>query len=170
VAGVTFGALAVVMGVGFSFLAPPPPAPRAQVYDAGGYDVIVARPEHVPADRVGREIALKSPLVVRVPPTMTEPDVLQALQQTGLSARASLPVQPRGVLAVLLPLGIASLGLMALAASLPSLLLRRPRARRALQALCVLAAAASIGVAVTRGALSWPGTDAWSRAPRLELR
>ena len=101
---------------------------------------------------------------------MPADELAAKLAASGVGARASLPMSPRGTLAILLPVLIAGLGILALALAVPSLLIAGRGARIAAQLLLLLVSAAVMGLILERGALSWPGMQTWRSAPRLEMR
>ncbi|MCC7109580.1 MAG: serine/threonine protein kinase [Deltaproteobacteria bacterium] len=174
VAGLTFGVLAVAMGVGFAFAAPLIVPTEVYAYDApAGHEVLVAAPEHAPDALRTRRVSLASPKVrfpgEPAPQPHTAAELEGRLKGSGVWARAALPPTLRAQVAVILPVVIAGLGLLALAFSLPGLLLRR-RVPRTLARVAMLAGVSvGIWVALQQGALSWPGLQAWRGAPRLEL-
>jgi serine/threonine protein kinase len=170
VAFLTFGALALAMGIAFSFLAPRPPVRFVAAYDdgSGQNDVVVAAQDAPPT---WRQVNLGAPEVKvggelkKIEPAVFE----QELATSGVLVRASLPATTRGMLAVLLPVLIAGLGLLALAGAVPALVLSSTRLRAIAQVALVLAAALLVAALVKRGALSWPGLDAASNVAKLEL-
>jgi serine/threonine protein kinase len=167
VAFLTFGALALAMGVAFSFLTPrPTPHYVAAIAGAGG-EVFVA-PADAPSG--ARTVDVTRPdAKVNGALVPLEPSALGArLESSGVRLRASLPSTPRATLAALLPVLIAGLGLLALAGALPTVIFSSSR-RLAGQAGFLAVAVAVVGFAVKAGALSWPGVDAWKRAARLEM-
>ena len=95
-------------------------------------------------------------------------DFARQLAGSGVTLRASVPQTPRGLLAVLLPVLIAGLGLIALAGAIPALLVSAPRPRALAQVALLLASLAVAGAIVKRGALSWPGLDAARTPAKLE--
>lgn len=169
----TFGALVLVMGVGFSF-AIARPQPRFLVYaDAKGTDVVVGDAAAIPATAVARPLDLQAPSLRRAGAVTAEPvdpaELSRQLKTSGVWARASLPSTTRTTLAALLPVLITALGLLALAFALPVFLVRGTRQlvlRLVFLASVVLATVAG----VERGVLSWPGRAAWNNQPTLEWK
>lgn len=174
VAGLTFGVLAVAMGVGFAFAAPQIVPTEVYAYDApAGHEVLVAAPEHAPDAQKTRRVSVASPKVrfpgEPAPRPHTAAELEGRLKGSGVWARAALPPSLRAQVAVILPVVIAGLGLLALAFSLPGLLLRRRVPRTLARVVMLGGASVGIWVALQQGALSWPGLQAWRGAPRLEL-
>lgn len=174
VAGVTFGVLALAMGVGFAFAAPQMSPVDVYAYRASaGHEVLVALPTHAPDPTMVRRVSMSAPVVRcagEVPPRLCTPlELERLLRDAGVWQRASLPPMLRAQIALLLPVLIAGLGLVALAFSVPGVLVRGAGRRLVARVLLVGAAAAAIGLAVDVGALSWPGLRAWRQQPRLEL-
>lgn len=174
VAGLTFGLLAIAMGIGFAFAAPRIEPVDVYAYQApAGHEVLVALPEHAPDPKAVRRVSLSEP-TLRFPsdlaPRSYAPAELERLlRDAGVWSRAALPPTTRAQIAVLLPVLIAALGLLALAFSLPGLLLAGAGARNVVRTLLLAVAAGGIWFAVDGGALSWPGLRAWAEQPRLEL-
>lgn len=184
VAFLTFGALALAMGIAFSFLAPRPAARMVSAFEdpTGTFDILVA-PDDVAAVAaatgatanaanartidISTTARLKSGGAVReVPPEA----LAEKLASSGVAVRASLPASARGRLAMLLPVTIAGLGVLSLAIAVPALLVVVRRGRLAAQVLLVLTGAAAIAFVIENGALSWPGLRAWrGDPPRLEM-
>jgi serine/threonine protein kinase len=141
IAALTFGVLAIAMGVGFAFAAPQILPVEVFAYDApAGHEVLVALPEQAPDPTHVRRVSLAAPQL-RAPgqdaPSACDPATLERdLKRSGVWARAALPSTTRAQVALVLPVLIAGLGLLALAFALPS---------------------------------SRPGLDAWQATPRLEL-
>lgn len=174
VAGLTFGVLAVLMGIGFAFAAPTIVPVDVYAYASpAGHEVLVAAPEHVPDDSKARRVAVAAPAVRFAdepsPRLHTAAELEPRLKDSGVWARAALPPTLRAKTAVILPVLIAGLGLVALGVSLPSLLLRRALARNVARVLLLVGAGTGIWFALQQGALSWPGFQAWQKTPRLEL-
>lgn len=171
VALLTFGALALAMGIAFSLLAPRPHVRAVMAFEdaSGAFDVVVALQDAPPGARTvdATQARLK---VAGVPRAVPAAELAAKLAASGVAARASLPLSPRGTLAILLPVLIAGLGILALALAVPSLLIARRGARIAAQLLLLLLSAGVIGLILERGALAWPGMQTWRSAPRLEMR
>ncbi|OGQ23882.1 MAG: hypothetical protein A2138_22085 [Deltaproteobacteria bacterium RBG_16_71_12] len=174
VAGLTFGVLALAMGIGFAFAAPHMSPVDVYAYQASqGHEVLVAIAEHAPEPARARRVSISAP-VVRLPadpaPKAYAPNLLEdRLRASGVWARASLPPTTRAQLALLLPVLISGLGLLALAYSLPALLLRRAAPRVVARLVLLAGASAALWYALDAGALSWPGLQAWRERPHLEL-
>lgn len=174
VAGLTFGILALAMGIGFAFAAPTMAPVDVYAYQAPqGHEVLVALAQHAPDPASARRVSMVAP-TLRFPgdaaPKPYPPDVLERLlKSSGVWARASLPPTTRAQIALLLPVLISGLGLLALAFSLPAMALRRATPRNAVRAVLLVAAAAGVWFAVDGGALCWPGLQSWHERPRLEL-
>ena len=151
------------------------PAPRSFVAyaDPAGYDVVVANAAHVPAGRPGRPIDPAAASLLRagdLEPQQVAPKLLETrLRDSGVWARASLPMSPKGLLASLLPLIILALGALALAVALPIVVLSGPR-RLAMQVGLIVVALAVVGGFAERGGLAWPGRAAFDQQPLLEWR
>ncbi len=174
VAGLTFGMLAIAMGIGFAFAAPTITPVEVFAYPApSGHEVLVALPEHAPDPSAARRVSLIAPMVRRpqdqAPRPLAADELERMLRGSGVWARAALPPTMRAQIALLLPVLIAGLGLLALAFSLPALLLRAPWLRNGVRVLLLGGAGAAIWFALSGGALSWPGLAAWHERPRLEL-
>ncbi len=172
VAFLTFGALAVAMGVAFSFLAPHPSVRALVAYDAaGGADEIVVALRDAPPEG-GRTIDVADPHIKiggalkRLDPASFD----EQLEASGVKARATLPQTGRGILAVLLPVLIAGLGVLALAGALPALAVGAGRLRVLSQVLLVAVCALALAGVVKRGALSWPGLDTIETPAQLQPR
>ena len=170
----TFGALVLVMGVGFSF-AIARPQPRALVVytDPAGFDVVVGDVAQVPP---GAPQRLIDPLNATLKKANEEPKLvasseLQAkLIESGVWARASLPAVTRTTVGALLPLLIAALGILALAFAVPAFFVGDGKNRALARVVAVVVVVAATAVVVDRGALSWPGRAAWRATPRLEWK
>jgi len=168
----TFGALVLVMGVGFSF-AISRPTPHFLVYtDANGADVIVGDAVAVPANVQPRPLSLQAPSLRRaggaeqpVDPT----ELNSQLKSSGVWARASLPSTTRTTVAALLPVLITALGLFALAFAVPVFVVRAPR-QLLLRVVFVAVAALATFASIQWGALSWPGRAAWQQQATLEWK
>lgn len=174
VAGLTFGTLALAMGIGFAFAAPQISPVDVFAFQAPqGHEVLVAIAAHAPKPDAARRVSLAAP-VVRFPadptPKPCAPDMLEGkLKRSGVWARASLPPTTRAQIALLLPVLISGLGLLALAYSLPALLLRRSAPKVVARLILLVGTSAALWWAIDAGALSWPGLQAWRERPRLEL-
>ncbi|MCC7069813.1 MAG: protein kinase [Deltaproteobacteria bacterium] len=174
VAGLTFGLLALAMGVGFAFAAPQMTPVDVYAYRAPqGHEVLVALPSHAPDASAVRRVSMSAP-VARcagdpTPRLCTTDELERLLRTSGVWQRASLPPMLRAQVALLLPVLIAGLGLLALAFSLPALLVHSKGARTVTRVVLLAVAAAVAWYAVEAGALSWPGLRAWRQQPRLEL-
>jgi hypothetical protein len=171
----TCGALVVLMGIAFSYVVPVP-APRIFVsyLDPAGFSVIVADVSHVPVGRASEPFDIANGKLLKagdlyeaaVPSAAVE----QRLKASGVWTRASLPATSKAKTAVLLPLVIVAIGLLALALSVPCVVLPAGRRRLVLQVgLFVVASVVVIGI-LQVGGLAWPGLGAWSAVPRLEWR
>ena len=101
---------------------------------------------------------------------MTADELGGLLEATGVRFRASLPTERRPQLAILLPVLIAGLGLLALAGAIPALFFGAPRSRIAGSVVLMTLCAAGVAYVVKTGGLSWPGLDAWEYMPRLEIK
>jgi hypothetical protein len=171
VASVTFGALAVAMGVAFSFLAPRKNVHTVAAFEdvSATFDIVVApRDAPPPARLIDVEHAqLKSAGRVRDVPA---DELKHKLLSSGVGVRASLPQSAGGTLAILLPLLMIGMGLLALALAAPALTVAATRTRLMAQAVLVLACAGALAAMLERGALSWPGMHAWRSTPRLEMK
>ena len=171
----TFGALVVLMGIAFSFFVQIP-SPRAFVsyLDPAGFSVIVADVSHVPVGRASEPFDIANGKLLKagdlykaaVPSAAVE----QRLKASGVWARASLPATSKAKTAALLPLIIIAIGLLALALSIPGVVLPSGRRRLVLQVGLFVVASAVVLVILQVGGLSWPGLGAWSAVPRLEWR
>ena len=175
VALATFGALAVVLGAAFSFLVTNPEPRTLHVYtDPAGYDIIVSDPAQIPPGAQARVIDTQAPVLLKEGDPQqrpVDPDKLRArLQEAGLWARAALPSDPRGTLAALLPLLMACVGLLALSIAAPAFVVGSARRRTGLTALLIAATLALSGLALHKGALSWPGLAAWNTTPKVDWR
>ena len=171
----TFGALVVLMGIAGSYRVPVP-APRIFVsyLDPAGFSVIVADVSHVPVGRASEPFDIANGKLLKagdlheaaVPSAAVE----QRLKASGVWTRASLPATSKAKTQVLLPLVIVAIGLLALALSVPCVVLPAGRRRLVLQVgLFVVACVVVIGI-LQVGGLAWPGLGAWSAVPRLEWR
>jgi serine/threonine protein kinase len=171
VAFLTFGVLALAMGVAFSFLAPPPAMGPLYAYPdaARSYDTVVAQRDAPPGARP-IDPARPRLLVQGQERDLEAGDFAMRLEHSGLAKRASLPATPRATLAALLPLLIAGVGVLALAGTVPVLIIRGRRSRILAQVLLIVLASAFVGAVVLRGALSWPGMESWERPARLEMK
>lgn len=171
VALLTFGALAVAMGITFSFLAPRPTPRVVAAYEdtSGSFDIVVA-PRDAPPGARSIDVVTAKLKVAGALRDVPADELNAKLATSGVGARAALPASARGTLAALLPVLIAGLGIFALALALPSVLIPQRGTRFAVQALLLLASAAAIAFVLERGALSWPGMQTWRSAPKLEMK
>lgn len=172
VALLTFGALALAMGVVFSFLAPRNSVWTVSAYEdpTHSFDILVASRDAPPEG--ARAVDVNRP-VLKVAGAVREVDRVNLagrLAAAGVLQRSLLPITPRGTAALLLPVLIAGLGLLSLFFALPMLVVREPRARLIAQIALVTAGALLFLVVIRQGALSWPGLKAWEGSPRLEMR
>lgn len=173
VALASFGAIALVLGMVFSFVAHRRAAGRTPVVyvypgDAGT-DVIVARVSDAPAekrDELGA-IDLNAP-IARIqkdgPRQKRDPVAFRKLlADTKILERARLPTGGRKTAAALPP-AIVLLSLLALALALPSFLSRSTVVAWLLR-LVLLVGCGVVGfLGVTKGVLSWPGTAAYEES------
>lgn len=180
VALASFGAIALVLGMVFSFVAHRRAAgrtPVVYVYPGDlGTDVIVARVSDAPADK--REelgaIDLAAPIarIQKDGPRQKRDPVMfrKHLVENKILERARLPTGGRKTAAALPP-AIVLLSLIALALALPSFLGMSAVVSWLLR-LILLGACGVVGfLGVTGGVLSWPGTAAYQESgepPRLD--
>jgi serine/threonine protein kinase len=170
-AAATFGALALLMGVVFAFTRPTP-TPSFVVFQdpATSQSVVVADATHVPVGRDFRPLDLDQARLHRpgdlegrlVPRAELE----DRLKLTGVWQRGSLPTTSKAKTAALLPIVVAAIGALALAISLPLILVSRRR-RLPIQVVAGLLTVGLVAAALQFGALSWPGYAAFHDAPRL---
>ncbi len=161
--------------MGFSFAIVRPPLRSVVVYrDPAGIDVVVVGPAQVPPGAPQRLVDVAQPVLRRAGDVEARPvpaaELQQRLTDAGVWARASLPSTRRTLLAALLPVLIAALGLLALALAVPAFFVRQGRNRLLAQAALVAVVVVVAAVVVERGALSWPGRAAFRQHPRLEWR
>jgi hypothetical protein len=163
VAGATFGALALVMGFGFSAVAlrRAPPPTIAAVMEPDGSEALMAVID-VPEGAAARGVRLDA-LRLRTGPgadQVVEPDVARVaalLDDRGVFARARLPREARGRAAAMLPPAIALLGALALGIAAPALVTRRRAVVVAGRAFAIGVTLALAALAAERGFLTWPG-------------
>jgi serine/threonine-protein kinase len=169
----TFGALVVLMGIGFSF-AMPTPQPHFVVYqDLAGHSVVVGDRAQVPVGRASQDLDVTRAALTKSAekePTLVDAAELEArLKSSGVWARATLPMTSKAKTAALLPLLIVGIGLLALAFAVPSAVLRGT-SRLGLQATLMVLTVALVLVMLQRGGLSWPGYGAFQATPTLEWK
>lgn len=175
VAAATFGALAVVLGIGVSFAVPAPAPHTFIVYaDPAGYDVVVADASHVPVGRPMRTIDPANASLLRAgelePREVSAAALETGLRGSGVWKRASVPATTKALLVSLLPLIVCGLGLLTLALTLPLIFVSSTAGRRVAQGLLVVVALGSAAFLVQRGGLGWAGRAVFSGQPRLEWR
>jgi hypothetical protein len=171
VAATTFGVLALLIGVGSSFLLPD----REPMFFAfedpqTSQSIVVGDPAHVPSGREYRVLDLAIARLHRpgdrggsiVPRSELE----RRLRASGVWARASVPTSSQAKAASFLPVGVMALGLLMLALAVPALIVSGGR-RSLVQVALGLVVVAAAAVGVRFGVLSWPGLTAFSAAPQL---
>jgi serine/threonine protein kinase len=171
VAATTFGVLAVLIGLGSSFLQPArEPMVFAFEDSQSSQSIVVGDPAHVPSGREYRVLDLALARLHRVgdrdgtivPRTALE----QRLRASGVWTRASLPTSPQAKAAAFLPVGVMALGWLMLAIAVPALVVSGGR-RSLVQVALGLVVAAAVAAGVRFGVLSWPGLNAFNAAPQL---
>jgi len=170
-AAATFGGLAVVMGVVFA-LARPAPSPSFLVFQdpATSQSIIVADAAHVPVGREFRPLDLDRASLHRASDlegrAVPRAELEERLKASGLWRRGALPTTSKARTAALLPIVVAAIGALALALSLPMILIARRR-RLPAQVVGAVLVIGLVAAALQFGALSWPGYAAFAEAPRL---
>lgn len=167
----TFGALALAMGLAFGILAPEPAMRPVVAWDdpTGRHSIVGAAqdaPPHARPVDLARPFLKVDGQIRELPAAWLE----ERLASSGVRLRASLPSSPRATAAALLPVIIAALGVLALAAALPALVVARSKPRMVAQVLLLVGAMVGVALAVKLGALSWPGLEAWQARPTIELK
>jgi Protein kinase domain len=174
VALLTFGLLAVVMGLMFSTIAPPRSTATVVFHyaDPARGPSFVGQAQDVPADLVATPVDVSRPAWPGSAAMSSEEieRLRERLATSGVLERASLPATLRAQVASLLPLLMAGLGLLALALAMPGFLLSPGAVRVAVRAALGLAVLGLLGFLIERGALTWPGRVAWDDVPRASLK
>jgi hypothetical protein len=137
------------------------------VYAENNSEVVVALKQHAPEPDKARAVHIANPMLAA---PMEQARFEQVLKDSGVYRRASLPSSQRGILAVLLPVLIAGLGVLALAGALPVLLFGNSRLRIFVQLLLLASSGAALAFLVKTGGLKWPGADAWKEQPKAILK
>lgn len=179
---VSFGSLALVMGLALSFLATGLKDQRELILyrylGAQGSDVVVAHAQDAPlgvtpTPFVLRDSQFQTGGAKNTPTPVSADDLKSLLSKSGVLDRAQMPASARAKVSAILPLVISMLGLFSLCIGVPAIFrLAAPKRLRA-RAGGLLATGALFVWGFVFGWMSWPGSanlGATDEVPRLDFK